>query len=94
MAAYGPTKYLVIYYNNLEAEDWYYYDMDTAKKTFSIKDMGGKIINHYVFNYDPAEKNNLNLTGNFKNHEVKINMKPVMDSMYLNKEKTKLVQDY
>ena len=94
LSSYGSTKMAVIYYNNLEVGDYYYYKIDTAKKTFSIKDMGGKIINHYVFNYDPAENDNLNLTGTFKNHEVKINMKPVMDSMYLNKEKTKLVQDY
>lgn len=94
MAAYGPTKYLVIYYNNLEVGDWYYYDIDSAKKTFSIWEMSEKPMHHYVFNYDPVEKNNLTLIGKFKDYVVKIKMKPVMDSMYLNMEKTKLVVDY
>lgn len=91
---HGTTKYAVIYYSNQEAGDWYNYDIDTTRKTFNIRDAGGSIIHHYVFNYDPAIKNNLNLTGKFKNYDVIIKMKPVMDSMFLNMEKIKLVQDY
>lgn len=94
LSSYGPTKVAVVYYNNLEVRDWYYYKMDSEKKKFSIWDMGGKVIHHYEFNCNPAEKNNLTLTGKFKDYDVKINMKPVMDSMYLNMEKTKLVVDY
>ena len=95
--AYNTTKYAIVYYNNEEAGagDGYYYNMDSAKKTFTIwRDISGKVIHHYVFNYDPAEKNNLTLTGKFKDYDVKINMKPVMDSMRLKRDKIKLVQDY
>lgn len=92
--AYDTTKYAMVYYNNLEAGDAYYYDMDSAKKTFTMRDISGAIIHHYVFNYNPIEKDGLSFTGKFKDYDVKINMKPVMDSMYLNREKIKLVQDY
>lgn len=96
LVAFGTTKYAVIYYNNQEASagDWYNYEMDTAKKTFNIRDAGGPNIHHYVFNYERTENEGLSFTGKFKDYDVKINMKPVMDSMYLNREKIKLVQDY
>ena len=93
--SYDTTKHAVVYYNNEEVGDEYYYEMDSALKTFTIRNVSGKVIHHYVFNYDPIEKNNLNLTGKFKDYDVKINMKPIMvDSMMLKKEKIKLVQDY
>jgi len=92
------TNYAIIYYNNINNEfengDWYYYSKDTTKKTFTIRDISGPIIHHYSFTYNPEAKDSLSFTGKFKGYDVKINMKPVMDSMYLNKEKIKWVQDY
>ena len=92
------TNYAIIYYNNINNEfengDGYYYIKDTAKKTFTIRDISGTIIHHYSFTYNPEAKDSLSFTGKFKGYDVKINMKPVMDSMYLNKEKIKWVQDY
>lgn len=83
--------YLLVYYCLKDVSDKE--KTDTAKKTFSMWDIGGKVIHHYAFDYDPSEKNNLTLSGKFKDYDVKITMKPVMDSMYLNMEKTKLVAD-
>ena len=95
---YDTTNYAIIYYNNnnneFEGGDWHYYNMDTTKKTFAIRDISGTIIHHYSFTYNPEEKGGLSFTGQFKGYDVKINMKPFTDSMYLNKEKIKLVQDY
>jgi len=92
------TNYAIIYYNNINNEyehgDWYYYIKDTIKKTFTIREISGPIIHHYSFTYNPEAKDSLTFTGKFKGYDVKINMKPVMDSMYLNKEKIKWVQDY
>ena len=87
------TNYAIIYYNNINNEyehgDWYYYIKDTIKKTFTIREISGPIIHHYSFTYNPEAKDSLTFTGKFKGYDVKINMKPVMDSMYLNKEKIK-----
>ncbi len=93
---FDTTKYAIVYYNNeeVEAGEGYYYNMDSSKKTFTISDISGAIIHHYVFNYIPTENDGLSFTGKFKNYDVKIKMKPVMDSMYLNREKIKLVQGY
>ena len=94
LTEYDTTKYAVVYYNNLEVRDWYYYTMDDAKKTFTMRSASGKATPDHVFNYDPAEKNSLSLSGKFKDYEVKINMKPVMDSMLLKKDKIILVQPF
>ena len=92
------TNYAIVYYNNINNEyengDWYYYSKDSTKKTFTLRDISGTIIHHYAFAYDPGAKDSLSFAGKFKGHDVKINMKPVMDSMYLNKEKIKWVQEY
>jgi len=72
--------------------DWYEYDLDSAKKTFTLVDPDKKTSK--IFSYTYPSKDQLQLTGKWKGRAVQISMKewPV-DSMPLNQEKVKLVGD-
>jgi len=73
--------------------DWYFYDVDTIKKTFTLYDNPAKKTLN-ILHYISPSKDQLLLTGKWKGHDIQVALKLYpMDNMYLNKEKIKLVRD-
>jgi hypothetical protein len=73
--------------------DWYEYDIDSVKKTFSFHN-GPDKKTWKVLNYTVPSKDQLQLTGNWKGRAVQVSMKVLpLESFPLNREKVKLVGD-
>ena len=86
-------KDYVIIYNMQDKTDWYQCDIDSIKKTFTLHDNPNKSTWH-LFHYEYPARDQLLLTGKWKGQDVVIRMKSVpLDSMYLNKEKIRLIQE-
>jgi len=79
--------------NMKDEPDWYQYDIDTVKKTLTLFQTPNKIT-WEVLHYTYPSKGHMQLTGNWKRHDIQVALKvyPV-DSMYLNKEKIKVMRD-
>jgi hypothetical protein len=73
--------------------DWYQCNIDSVKKTFTLHDNPDKKT-WKIFNYTKPAKDQLQLTGKWKGINIQVLLKPFpLDSMNLNKEKIKLIQD-
>jgi hypothetical protein len=83
----------MVVYNMKDKEDWYQYEVDSLKKTFILHGLNNNVIKMLQFDYPSAGK--LQLGGKWKSGKdisVSLKLSPV-DSMYLNKEKIKIMQD-
>ena len=86
-------KDYVIIYNMQDKTDWYQCDIDSIRKTFTLHDNPDKSTWH-LFHYEYPVRDQLLLTGKWKGQDVVIRMKSLpLDSMYLNKEKIRLIQE-
>ena len=73
--------------------DWYEYDVDSIKKTFSFHN-GPDKKTWKILNYTNPSKDELQLTGNWKGRAIQVSMKVLpQESFPLNREKVKLVGD-
>jgi len=89
---FAYENYVVIC-NMKDQRDWYQCDVDSIKKTFTLHD-NPDTSTWKIFHYAYSGKDQLQLTGKWKGKDVTIEMKSVpVDSMFLNKEKTVLMQD-
>jgi hypothetical protein len=91
-ALFVYDNYMVIY-NMKDKEDWYRYELDTLKKTLALHALNGLVIKKLQYTYPSA--GTLQLNGEWKGGKdinVSLKLSPV-DSMYLNKEKFKIMQD-
>ncbi len=85
-------NYMVIF-NMKDKEDWYQYEVDSLKKTFTLHGLNNNAVKMLEYAYPSAGK--LQLAGKWKGGKdinVSLKLSPV-DSMYLNKEKIKIMQD-
>lgn len=71
--------------------DYYYYKIDSLRRTFTLKDASDSL---HVFTYTNPAKAQLLLTGKWKGQGVQILMKDVpIDSMWLNRDRIRLIRD-
>jgi hypothetical protein len=84
-------NYIVIY-NMKDKQDWYQYDTDSLKKNLTLHGLNKSPAKTLQYNYPSAGQ--LQLSGKWKGKDINVSLKlsPV-DSMYLNKEKIKIMQD-
>lgn len=83
----------VVFYNMKDKEDWYQYEVDSLKRTLTLHALNSTVIKKLQYAYPSAGK--LQLNGEWKGGRdinVSLKLSPV-DSMYLNKEKLKIMQD-
>ena len=74
-------------------QDHYDYDIDSIKKTITLHDNPNKKT-WKVFNYSYPAKDKFQLIGKWKGRDINVLMKSTpIDSLPLNKEKIKLIQD-
>lgn len=79
--------------NMKDEPDWYQYEIDTVKKTLSLYDRPDKS-NLKVLHYTSPAKGLMQLTGQWKGHDIHVSLKVFpIDSMWLNKEKIKVMRD-
>lgn len=79
--------------NMKDADDYYEYDIDSIKKTITLHDNPNKKT-WKVFHYTYPAKDQFQLTGKWKGKDINVLMKSnPIDSIPLNKEKIKLIQD-
>jgi hypothetical protein len=97
-SAYTPRPYAVVSYMQ-DDQDFYYFEIDSAKKTFTLKDPDDSLHPH-VFSYsNPAPpggggRSQMLLTGDWKGKNVQILMNDVpIDSMRLVKEQIRMIRD-
>jgi hypothetical protein len=85
-------NYMVVY-NMKDRQDWYLCDVDSVKKILTLhKDDNKTIIRTMQYVY--PSKGTMQLSGKWKGKDIRVSLKlsPV-DSMYLNKEKIKIIRD-
>ena len=83
----------VVVCNMKDEMDYYDCDVDSTKHSFTFHD-NPDTATWKVFQYAYPSKDELQLTGKWKEKDIKVLMKSSpIDSMYLNKEEIKLVQD-
>jgi hypothetical protein len=82
----------MVIYNMKDKQDWYQYDTDSLKKSLVLHSINKSPTETLQYNYPAADK--LQLNGKWKGKDINASLKlsPV-DSMYLNKEKIKILQD-
>ena len=97
-SAYTPRPYAVVSYMQ-DDQDFYYFEIDSAKKTFTLKDPDDSLHRH-VFSYsNPAPpggggRSQMLLTGDWKGKNVQILMNDIpIDSMRLVKEQIRMIRD-
>jgi hypothetical protein len=79
--------------NMKDEKDYYQYEVDSLKKTFTLHD-NPDTLKWHVFHYSNPAKDQLLLTGQWKDRPVSILMRSVpIDSIRINKEKAKWVLD-
>ena len=82
----------IVILNMKDREDWYQYDIDSLKKNLVLQSINKSPTETLQYNYPAADQ--LQLSGKWKGKDINVSLKlsPV-DSMYLKKEKIKIVQD-
>jgi hypothetical protein len=97
-SAYTPMPYAVVS-SMQDDQDFYYFEIDSAKKTFTLKDPDDSLHRH-VFSYsNPAPpggggRSQMLLTGDWKGKNVQILMNDIpIDSMRLVKEQIRMIRD-
>ncbi len=82
----------IVIYNMKDKQDWYQYDIDNLKKNVALHSINKSPTETLLYNYPSADQ--LQLSGKWKGKDINVSLKlsPV-DSMYLNKEKIKIVRD-
>jgi hypothetical protein len=91
-SAYTPTPYAVVW-SMQDDEDYYYFEIDSAKKTFTLKDPSDSLRRH-IFTFSNPAKTQLLLTGKWKEKDVEILMNDIpIDSMWLVKEQIRMIRD-
>jgi len=86
-------KASAIVYNMQDKADYYDYDMDSIKHTYTLHN-GPDTTSWNVFHYSYPQKNMFQLVGNWKGSNVTVLMKEqYIDSMLLNKERIKFLYD-
>ena len=97
-SAYTPRPYAVIW-SMQDDQDFYFFEIDSAKRTFTLKDPDDSLHPHvFSFSY-PAPpgaggRSQMLLTGDWRGRNVKILMDDIpIDSMRLVKEPIKLIRD-
>ncbi len=82
----------IVILNMKDKEDWYQYDIDSLKKHLVLRSDNKSSTDTLQYNYPAAEQ--LRLSGKWKGKNISVLLKlsPV-DSMYLKKEKIKIMQD-
>jgi hypothetical protein len=90
LSVYGDQFVIANMKNNM---DWYQFETDSIKKTFTLHDNPNKAT-WKVFHYTNPAKDRLQLTGKWKGKDISISLKlsPV-DSIPLNKEGIKFIQE-
>jgi hypothetical protein len=79
--------------NMKDKPDWYQYEIDTVKKTLTLHEGPDKSTGKVLYYTNPS-KDIMQLTGKWKGHDIKVSLKVFqVDSMYLNKEKIKVIRD-
>ncbi len=83
----------IVICNMKDEKDYYRYNVDSVKKTYTLHD-NPDTTTWKVFNYSFPGKDRLLLNGKWKGREVSVMMRSIpADSMRLNKEKIRLIQD-
>jgi len=91
-SAYTPTPYAVVW-SMQDDEDYYYFEIDSAKKTFTLKDPSDSMRRH-IFTFSNPAKTQLLLTGKWNEKDVQILMNDIpIDSMWLVKERIRMIRD-
>lgn len=77
----------------MDVNDYYDFDIDSTKKTITLHDNPDKKT-WKVFHYTSPAKDKFQLIGKWKGKDINVLMKSTpIDSIPLNKEKIKLIQD-
>jgi hypothetical protein len=91
-SAYTPLPYAVVS-SMQDDQDFYFFEIDSAKKTFTLKDPDDSLHPH-VFSYSNPARSQMLLTGNWKGKDVQVLMDDIpIDSMRLVKEPIELIRD-
>ena len=91
-SAYTPLPYAVVS-TMQDDQDFYYFEIDSAKRTFTLKDPDDSLHPH-IFNYSNPTRSQMLLTGDWKGKNVQILMNDIpIDSMRLVKEQIRMIHD-